>query len=122
MNDDNLYKNLIKLLKMFNNRPYHLAKFMVDNSALNKSFIKNILNSKKLNSISEEDSEMVKSFTNIDEMEDFYNSLIIDIEGKTAQDIEIELNQKLDYFIKSERFEDAAKIRDYMKRNNIKRI
>jgi hypothetical protein len=122
MNNDNLYKNLIKLLKMFNNRPYHLAKFMVDNSALNKSFIKNILNSKKLNSISEEDSEMVKSFTSIDEMEDFYNSLIIDIEGKTAQDIEIELNQKLDYFIKSERFEDAAKIRDYMKRNNIKRI
>jgi len=120
MSDDFIY-NLIKLLKMFNNRPYHLAKFLIDNSALSKEFSKNILNNKKLDSISENDIDKLKFFNSISEMEDFYTSLVMEVDEKGVKDI-IEINKKLDFLINSERFEDAAKVRDYMKRNNIKRI
>jgi HSP20 family molecular chaperone IbpA len=122
MNEDDFYKKIVKLLKMFNNRPYHLAKFMLDNSAFSKSFIENILNNKKLNSISDGDVYNVNKFTDISEMEEFYNSLVVDISGKNKEDLEIELNKRLDLLVKSEKYEDAIKVRDYMKKNNIRRI
>jgi protein-arginine kinase activator protein McsA len=34
---------------------------------------------------------------------------------------ESELNEKLDSYIKLEKFEEAAKLRDYMSKNSIKR-
>jgi HSP20 family molecular chaperone IbpA len=122
MNEDDFYKKIVKLLKMFNNRPYHLAKFMLDNSAFSKGFIKNISKNKKLNSISDGDVYNVNKFTDISEMEEFYNSLVVDISGKNKEDLEIELNKRLDLLVKSEKYEDALKVRDYMKTNNIRRI
>ena len=44
---DQLYKNLVILLKMFKNRPYHLAKYLTDNTAFSQEFIKKILESDK---------------------------------------------------------------------------
>jgi hypothetical protein len=120
--NDKLYKNLIKLLKMFKNRPHHLAKFLINNSAFSKNFSKNLVNNKKINNLNEEEIEINKFFTSIDEMEDFYNSFIDEMDGKSKEDIEMEINKKLDNLLKYEKFEEATKIRDYMKRNNIKRI
>jgi len=42
--------------------------------------------------------------------------------GKTAMEIEAELNEKLDKLLFDEKYEDAARVRDYMIKNKIKRI
>jgi hypothetical protein len=128
-NNEELYKNLVILLKMFKNRPYHLAKYLVENSSLSQDFIKKLLNSNKLKEISDKevDSSSITPvyFVDIQQMEDFYISFIDDIKqlssGKNIDEITKEINQKLDVYIKSEKFEDAARIRDYMTRNGIKR-
>lgn len=121
-NKDDIYKKLITLLKLFKNRPYHLAKYLIENSAFNKEFIEHLLSSKKINDLSEVDMDITKNFTSISEMEDFYTSLINDIDVKNEKEVEEKLNTKLNDLILKEKYEDAAKLRDYMKRNNIKRI
>lgn len=121
-NKDDIYKKLITLLKLFKNRPYHLAKYLIDNSAFSKDFIEHLLNSKKINDLSEVDMDITKNFTSISQMEDFYTSLINDIDVKNEKEVQEKLNSKLNDLIKNEKYEDAAKLRDYMKRNNIKRI
>lgn len=128
--DDNekLNRNLVLLLKMFKNRPYHLAKYLIDNSALSQEFIKKILNSDKLKELSEEESSsfIPVYFVDISQMDDFYDSLIDEIKQifkeKSLEEITIDLNEKLNECIKNENYEEAARIRDYMIRNGIKRI
>lgn len=132
MNKDDLYKNLVVLLKVFKNRPYHLAKYLTDNSAFSQEFINKIMNSDKLKELSKKDEEESDPklisiyFTDINQMNDFYSSLIDDIKSmsanKTINELTSELNLKLDNCIKNEQYEDAARLRDYMIRNNIKRI
>ncbi len=39
---DRTQRNLITLLKLFKNRPYHLSKYLLDNSAFNKDFLRKI--------------------------------------------------------------------------------
>jgi hypothetical protein len=48
MNDENLYRNLVLLIKLFKNRPYHLAKYLIENSALTEDFIIAVSDSVKL--------------------------------------------------------------------------
>jgi hypothetical protein len=133
MENEDIYKNLVLLLKMFKNRPYHLAKYLVENSALTDDFINKIKNSDKLKEISDEEKNEQKFlpapvpvyFVDISQMENFYNSLTDDIKSlskeKGIEQITKELNEKLDNCIKGEKYEDAARIRDYMDRNGIKR-
>ena len=133
MENEEIYRNLVLLLKMFKNRPYHLAKYLVENSALTDDFINKIKNSDKLKEISDEEKNDQKFlpapvpvyFVDISQMENFYNSLTDDIKSlskeKGIEQITKELNEKLDKCIKGEKYEDAAKIRDYMDRNEIKR-
>jgi len=129
-NNDELYRSLIVLLKMFKNRPYHLAKYLVDNSALNKEFVKKLLKSDKLKELSEEEIENPSVapvyFVDISQMEEFYNSFVDDIKQiskeKNLEELTKEINEKLDSCIKAEKYEDAARIRDYMLRNGIKRV
>ena len=123
MNNDS-YKNLIELLKLFKNRPYHLAKYLVNNNALDDEFIKNLSNSESLDKISKGEANPPVTFMNILQMEEFYLSLIDikDLNNKTKEEIEKEFNEKLNNLIILENYEDAAKVRDYMKRKNIKRI
>jgi protein-arginine kinase activator protein McsA len=58
-------------------------------------------------------------------MENFYNSFVDDIQQlskeKGIEEVTVELNKKLDELIKQEKYEEAARVRDYMTRNNIKR-
>lgn len=126
-NNDRLYTNLISFLKMFKNRPYHLAKYLVDNDALTDDFIRKITESEKLGLIGDEkNSDSVKAvyFVDINQMNDFFNSLTEE-GGKRKKPISHlspdELNQKLDQYLKEERYEDAIRIRDYMNKHNIKR-
>jgi cysteinyl-tRNA synthetase len=130
MNDDELYQKLVILLKLFKNRPYHLAKYLIDNAAFNKNFLNKISNSTKLEELLDNEDELNKFlpvyFSNISQMEQFYESLLEEIKdlqkNQSTKDICVNLNSKLDELIKSEKFEEAAKLRDYMKKNSIKRI
>ena len=55
-------------------------------------------------------------------MEEYYNSLIdVDNIRNEAEVTEL-LNKKLNTYILEEKFEEAAKLRDYMKKNKIKRV
>jgi hypothetical protein len=128
MNEDELYQKLVILLKLFKNRPYHLAKYLIDNSAFNKSFLNKISKSSKLDEIFEDEkfeNFLPIYFSNISQMEEFYESLleeIREISKKSEIDMTKELNEKLDNLIKYEKYEEAARLRDYMSKNLIKRI
>ena len=129
---DQLYKNLVVLLKMFKNRPYHLSKYFIDNSAFSQDFIKKIIESDKLKDMVKSEDESANSvtiipihFNDINQMNDFYNSVVDDIKSlskeKSMDELTKDINEKLDRCIKNENYEDAARIRDYMNRNGIKR-
>lgn len=127
MKNEDLYRNLVILLKMFKNRPFHLAKYLIENSALKEEFIKKLSDSGKLKEFSEDDELKSKTlFLDINQMNDYYNSLTDDIKkigvAKTPEEIAEALNQKLESLILEEKYEDAARLRDYMFKNNIKRI
>jgi excinuclease UvrABC helicase subunit UvrB len=135
MENEELYRSLVIMLKMFKNRPYHLAKYLVENSALTEDFIKKIKNSDKLKEMNEDGKSSEQKllpvpvpvyFVDISQMENFYNSFIDDIKQlskeKSIEEITKDLNKKLDDLIKKEKYEEAARVRDYMMRNNIERI
>ncbi len=134
MENEELYRSLVIMLKMFKNRPYHLAKYLVENSALTEDFIKKIKNSDRLKELNEDEKSSEQKllpvpvpvyFVDISQMENFYNSFIDDIKQlskeKSIEEITKNLNEKLDDLIKQEKYEEAARVRDYMARNNIKR-
>lgn len=125
MENEDLYRNLVVFLKMFKNRPYHLAKQLIENSALTKDFIEKIGNSAKLNEIKDDaaDNSNLPTiyFADINKMLDYYNSLTEENQAKTPEQIESELNERLEKLLDDERYEDAARLRDYMIRNKIKR-
>jgi len=123
---DRTQRNLITLLKLFKNRPYHLSKYLLDNSAFNKDFLRKIDKSFKLNELSNKCSNSdLESFNNLNQMDDFYNSLLEEMNEIVIHDksvnLTIILNEKLDALIKEEKYEEAAALRDYMLSMNIKR-
>ena len=122
--NDQLYKNLLSILKLFKNRPYHLAKYLIENEAFNDNFINKLIDSDKLNEIKQDDVEIIKSihFIDISHMNDYFNSLTLDIQSKSDKNITKEINDKLDKCLKEEKYEEASRIRDFMKKNNIKRL
>lgn len=134
MENEELYRSLVILLKMFKNRPYHLAKYLVENSALTEEFIRKLKNSDRLKELKDDEKSSEQKllpvpvpvyFVDISQMENFYSSFIDDIQQlskqKSIEEITKELNKKLDNLIKKEKYEEAARVRDYMMRNNIKR-
>jgi hypothetical protein len=127
-NNEQLYRNLIAILKLFKNRPYHLAKYLIENEAFNDEFINKLLESDRLNQIGQEESKsLVKAvyFVDISQMTDYFNSLTQeDFKSKRRSISNLtpeQLNQKLEQYLREERYEDAIRIRDYMIKHNIKR-
>jgi protein-arginine kinase activator protein McsA len=122
MSNNEEYNNLVNLLKLFNNRPYYLAKFLLDNSTLNDYFLSILKN----NDLLEKYKMKNEYFTDIEEMENYYLSFIDKMnklyKDKDIKEITNDINIKLVEMIESEKFEEAAKIRDYMKKNNIKKL
>lgn len=125
--NDIIWENLNNLLRLFKNRPHHLAKFLIENGALTKDFTEKLKTSEKLSELTNSELEYWDMyFKDIPSMNNFFNSFIDDIEGlkktKSMSQIEADMNKKLLDAIKSESYEDAARIRDYMTRNNIKKF
>jgi hypothetical protein len=123
---DRTQRNLITLLKLFKNRPYHLSKYLLDNQAFNKDFLKKIDKSFKLNELSNKYSNLdLDSFNNLTQMDDFYNSLLDEMHEIILHDKSVDitksLNERLDSLIRDEKYEEAAAIRDYMTHLGIKR-
>jgi len=124
--NEKIYQNLIIILKLFKNRPYHLAKYLIDNEAFTEDFKSRLEKSDKLNDLSS--SELKSSiktlyFVDISQMTEYFNSLT-DEKSNTKKSKEVitkELNEKLDQCLKEEKYEDAIRIRDYMAKNNIPR-
>lgn len=118
------HSNLINLFKLFKNRPNHLVRFLLDNDALNDKFIKRVKNNLKLSEDIQE-SDLNKSFDSIDDMKDHFSLFINDIEvskkKKSKAEIIEELILKIKEAVESENYEEAARIRDYMIRNNLKK-
>jgi organic radical activating enzyme len=121
-NKEELYRNLVILLKIFKNRPYHLAKYLMSNNAFSLTFIEKIINSNKLNEMNNQDESLL-NFNDITQMDEYFNSIISDItpKSKNIDDITNELNDKLFKCLLDENYEEAAKIRDYMSKNGIKK-
>jgi hypothetical protein len=125
MENEDLYRNLVILLKMFKNRPYHLAKYLIENDSLTKDFMKKISENGKLAELGQEDKPKGPVyFLDIGKMNDYYASLSDENVPKTThspEEVEEYLNAKLDSLIDEEKYEDAARLRDYMAKNKIKR-
>jgi cysteinyl-tRNA synthetase len=127
--NEQLYRNLLTILKEFKNRPYHLAKYLIESDAFTDKFIQKLIESEKLNDISqsgEQSKALVKAiyFVDISHMTEYFNSFTDGSESKTKsiRSLTKELNSKLDQCLKEEKYEDAIRIRDYMVKHNIKRI
>lgn len=117
--DESTHRNLISLLKLFKNRPYHLSKYLIDNDALSEDFLNKIKNSDKLSDL----SVIKQSFSDITQMEDFYSSLLdgSDKLSDIKSNLTIDLNAKLKNLISEEKYEEAAALRDFMIIRNIKK-
>jgi protein-arginine kinase activator protein McsA len=118
MSYDKFQNNLIRLFKIFEKRPNHLSQFLIENDAFNEDFKKNVIKSENLNSINEL-SESLIDFSDFDEMNEFLNDLIKK-HKKNKIVSESKMNKELFKLISEEKFEDAAALRDYMKKNQIK--
>ena len=121
------YENLLVVLKLFQNRPHHLTKFLIENKAINSDFLSKISDSDKLSDMAKNGiKDNYPHFNTISEMKKYYSSLLDDLENlkrkKTKEELTMELNQKLKDAIEKENYEEASRIRDYMKANNIQKL
>lgn len=117
MTNSQLYENLVNLLNLFKDRPYHLAKYLMDNNAFNEKFLSKVEKSRI--------DSYVENFKDISQMQDYYNSILDENmvnRKKTFQEVIIDLNNKLDALISEEKYEDASYLRDYMTKHNIPRL
>jgi len=108
------YEKLAKFLRFFINRPNHLAKYLIENDALRKEFLSKL-------SISDcEDMEKklaTSCFLDVEHMKCFYNKLIGQSTSQNFSEENLfqQLEKELNDSIKEERYEDAIRIRDYLK-------
>jgi excinuclease UvrABC helicase subunit UvrB len=111
-------RKLSKFLSFFINRPNHLSKYLMDNDALNKDFL-NKISSVDLPEITE--SKMVEVyFVDINQMNIFFKNLLNKEKypDSNNEDLIQELEKELQKSISEERYEDAIRIRDYLKNIN----
>jgi hypothetical protein len=113
MSEEKIYRNLVRLLKLFQNRPNHLAKYLIDNVAFNDLFLKLLLESEKLSDL---ENTPPPFFKDIDEMNEYFNVFDSSYKSKKKNPKKIleDLTKKLEECIRVEKYEDAIRIRDYM--------
>lgn len=118
MTNDNTYENLVNILNLFKDRPYHLAKYLMDNNAFSEKFLLRLEKAKI-------DINPDMDFKDINQMQDYYNSILDETllnRKKTFKEVIVDLNDKLSKLIEDEKYEDASYLRDYMIKHNIPRI
>lgn len=115
------YDRLTKFLKFFINRPNHLAKYLIDNNLINKEFLKKI--SDEDLDLEDGDKKIVSVyFLDITQMNNYLTNLTAESRSpKYNRNIIEELEKELENCISDERYEDAIRIRDYLRNMKIKR-
>jgi hypothetical protein len=116
--------NLGILLKLFNNRPNHLTKYLIDNDCFTQKFKNLILKSDKLNNTLFSESNDL-DFNNYEEMHSYFDKLINEVSNDQVEpDPELvkELNNQLFSLLTKEKYEDAVQLRDYMLKRKIRII
>lgn len=103
MNKQDKYEILANFLSQFQDKKWLLAKFLIDNDAINDNFIKRIQT---------DENDDVKSFNDINQLNSYLNNLI----NKESEVHQINLEVKLSELLEQERYEEAAKIRDWIKK------
>lgn len=101
MSKQEKYELLANLLKHFQDKRWVLAKFLIDNDAINDAFIKKI---------QKENTTEIHQFDDLNQLNNYLNSLINN-ESETHQ---VDLESKLIELLQQEKYEEAAKIRDWM--------
>jgi hypothetical protein len=96
-------ESLANLIRLFGGRHNHLAKFLVDNGAVSDAFIRRIDCSALENK---------SDFSSISELEGYYASAL----GSEVPVAEVDLTERLARLIEEEKYEDAARLRDYMRK------
>jgi excinuclease UvrABC helicase subunit UvrB len=89
---------------------------------LTTTFKKKIKDSSKLKEL--DPTETPLHFLSIEDLKDYYNSLISEQEkkpSKSRDDLHKELLKKIKDAIDIENYEEAARLRDYMIKNNFKK-
>lgn len=107
MNQHEKYELLANFFKLFQDKRWLLAKFLIDNNAINDSFLKKI---------NIEENEPVTDFENIEKLNSYFNKLI----SKESENHKMDLEVKLLQLIEEERYEEAAKLRDWLKKTKKK--
>jgi len=106
-------EKLAYLLSLFNDRPNHLAKYLIDNGAFNQTFLKKVLKSGKLDiNVAFDEIE----FSEFGELKEYYNNLLSDNDEQEGKNF----NETLRAYIDGEEYEKAASIKNYMIKNKIK--
>jgi hypothetical protein len=116
MSNDNLNK-LSKLFSFFNNRPNHLAKYLIESNAFNKEFLNKVTN---VNIPEINDEKMIDIyFVDFNQMNNFFSNLLNKEKypDLNPEKIEKDLQRELEKCIREERYEDAIRIRDFLKKN-----
>lgn len=101
MSDREKIEALSNLIAAFGDRRHHLAKFLIDNKAVTEAFLRGI----DLHGHARRDD-----FVDISELEQHYGSII----GQGRSTAETNLDERLDRLIREEKYEDAARLRDYI--------
>ena len=115
------HKKIAYILSFFKNRPNQLTKFLIENDAFKDSFYE------KIDKIPEnkKNEENIENpyFRDFQEMKKFYDGVLSNELNNLYQERDTvrEINEKLDEYIRLEKYEDAIRIRHYMKKNGIKR-
>lgn len=97
------YELLANFLNLFQEKRWLLAKFLIDNNAINESFLKKI---------SLDETDLVPDFDNVNKLNDYFNRLI----SKESETHRLNLESKLLELLDQERYEEAAKLRDWLKK------
>lgn len=106
-NDDLIFRRkFIKILNIFNDKPYMLIDFLLKNGAISSTFKKRLLKA------SIKDKNKI-NFIDISKMIDYYDNLIIDNHDNQIP-AHIYWNKKLKILVDEQKYEDAATVKDYM--------
>jgi excinuclease UvrABC helicase subunit UvrB len=103
-------KNFLLLLKIFAKHPHMLLRFLEKNNAFTEKFKR---------SVSKSIIKNRQSFTDMNQMVEFYAHLL-DTKEDAKTDSVLEWNRKLSEAIDKQQYEEAAKIRDTMTKKGYK--
>lgn len=106
-NDDLIFRRkFIKLISIFNDKPYMFIDFLMKNGAISSTFKKRLLKA------CIKDKTKI-NFIDISKMIDYYDNLIIDNYVNKIP-AHIYWNNKLNILVEEQKYEEAATIKDYM--------